>query len=68
MTNNSEDIRNSNGSLICNVDFDDGLWTIAVKKKDVYTFIKLYKNGDMSVENYSANNRLKELEYSVVIP
>lgn len=68
MSNNTEDIRNSNGSLLCKVSFYDGLWTVTVKKDGVFSFIKLFEDGDMSVEHYSADKTLKELEYSIATP
>ncbi len=68
MTNTGKDIRNSNGSLLCKASYYDGLWTVTVKKDGVFSFIKLFEDGDMSVEHYSADKTLKELEYSIAIP
>lgn len=62
-----EQIRNSNGSLICDASFSDGIWTVTIKRKGIYTILDLYQNGDITVENYQADAN-KELGYSVSIP
>lgn len=44
-------IRNSKGSFVCETFYDDGIWVVAIKKKAVYSYILLYKNGSFSIVN-----------------
>lgn len=61
-------IRNANGSLVCDVVYDNGVWTVTVKRKGIYTFITLYGDGDIRVENIGVTDSAHEAEYSVAIP
>lgn len=67
MSEATSKIRNSNGSLICDVVYDKGVWTVTVKRKEIYTFITLYSDGNIRVENICGNT-LNGAEYSVSIP
>lgn len=51
MLEKTKKIRNSDGSLICDVIYDDGVWTVTVKRKDIYTSISLFRDGGIRVEN-----------------
>lgn len=68
MTTEKEQVRNSNGSLICDVVYDGGIWTVTVKKKDIYTFLTLYGDGNLRVENFKGVDPVKETQYCVAIP
>ena len=67
MSEATNKIRNSNGSLICDAVYDEGVWTVTVKRKEIYTFITLYSDGNIRVENICGNT-LNQAEYSVSIP
>ncbi len=67
MSEATNKIRNSNGSLICDVVYDEGVWIVTVKRKEIYTFITLYSDGNIRVENICGNT-LNEAEYSVSLP
>lgn len=66
-TKNSE-IRNSNGSLICDCVYDEGVWTVTVKRKGVYTFISLHGDGSIHVENICGSSSISEAEYAFSLP
>ena len=68
MKSTSGEIRNSQGSLICDAVYDDGVWTVTVKRKGIYTFITLYSDGGIRVENVSGNEVVSDTEYAITLP
>lgn len=59
MYSNNGQIRNSKGSFICEAFYDEDAWVVAIKKKTVYTYIKLYNNGSIRITNENASKLLK---------
>ena len=51
MDNAKKQIRNSSGSFICETFYEDGVWVVAIKKKNLYTYILLYDNGSTRIIN-----------------
>ena len=57
------EIRNSYGSLLFTTNYGDGYWLIEEKRKDKLTRVRLYDDGDMSLENFNIQDGVLEPEY-----
>lgn len=63
MNSNENQIRNSNGSFICEAFYEDGIWVVAIKKKTVYTYILLYGNGSIRIINEDDGEPIKDVHH-----
>lgn len=63
MNNNKNQIRNSDGSFICEVFYEDDIWVVAIKKKTVYTYILLYDNGSIRIINEDDGEPIKDVHH-----
>ena len=61
MLDSSREIRNSNGSLLFRVSYDNGIWFIETKKREILTSLILFKDGDMIVNDFNGNDNNKSI-------
>ena len=60
-SDHANQIRNSKGKLICEIFHDNEAWVVAIKKKDVYSFIVLNKDGSHKIVNENDNDPINSI-------
>lgn len=46
-----QQVRNANGSLLCDLLFADGSWNVTIKRKECYTTMTLMPDGSVFIED-----------------
>ena len=58
MNEGRQQVRNSNGSLICDLLYADGSWNVTIKRKECLTIINLMPDGSVYIEDAPPGERL----------
>ena len=67
MQEGKQQVRNGNGSLICDLLYADGSWNVTIKRKECFTTISLMPDGSVYIEDAPPGERLGK-QVAVVYP